>query len=107
VRLYLDKLSDGGLLALHISNRHLDLETVVAGMLPLLPGIAAATIDDEEANGSYDEMRSDVVFLSKREETIAKVLEWQNAKRLEPSTLRTWTDDYSGVLQAFLRRYWE
>jgi hypothetical protein len=105
VQLYLSKLTDKGVLALHVSNRHLDLVSVAAGLLGRLPGISAVYVDDLDSDGTYDQMKSDVVFLAKDASLLEPILAWNKTTRLEPTTSRAWTDDYSGIFEAFLRRY--
>lgn len=105
VQLYMSKLTDKGILALHVSNRHLDLVSVASDLLKRLPGIAAVYVDDQDSDGTYDSMKSDVVFLAKDPSLLEPMLAWNKSSRLEPTAGRPWTDDYSGIFEAFLRRY--
>jgi hypothetical protein len=105
VQLYLSKLTDKGVLALHVSNRHLDLVSVASDLLKRLPGVSAVYVDDQDSDGTYDSMKSDVVFLAKEPALLEPMLAWNKSSRLEATQGRPWTDDYSGIFEAFVRRY--
>jgi spermidine synthase len=107
IKLYFDKLGPKGVLAVHVSNRHLELVSVVASIMHRLPGAAGVYVNDTDASGSYDAMRSEVVLLAKEESVLEPALQWDGAKVLEPAFDRPWTDDYSGVFQALMRRHWK
>lgn len=97
--IYLDRLADRGVLAIHISNRYVDLNPVVI-RLARESGLHIALIDTDgkEAPGEYS---SDWVLLSKDRwvvdtPAIAAVTDKTVAKAGAP----LWTDDYSNVFQA-------
>ena len=100
LRLFVDKLDPDGLIALHVSNNHLDLVPALASTIGLLPGVVAAVVDDDRPSGSLDATSSRVVFLARKAASLAPVLQWGNARPLEPGPERAWTDDYSDVLSA-------
>lgn len=102
-RLYLEKLKPDGLLAFHISNRHLDLVPVVAANMAALPGMTAVVVRDEPAPSGYDATPSVVVLASRDEERLAQALNWRGAERLTAGNVRAWTDDYSDILSALAR----
>jgi hypothetical protein len=110
LKLYLDKLADTGVLALHVSNRHLDLVSVASAMAAAVPGIVAAAVHDEIESASLDAAPSDVILIAKREMVLSPVLtvgqRWPGARRIEKTELRPWTDDYSNIITALLRKYW-
>ena len=97
VRLYLDKLADGGVLLFHISNRRLDLKPVVAN-LAHDAGLVAASCDDlvlkahEVLDGKEP---SQWVVMARHEINLGP--HWQPLPP-EPGG-RLWTDDFSNVLQ--------
>ena len=102
LRMAMSKLSPGGLLAFHISNRYLDLEPVLAANARAL-GIAAMVRTDvasdlEKAEGKSE---SHWVAMARRSADLDpyRTSDWGD---LEVRTgLRPWTDDYSNVLGVF------
>ena len=97
-REYLRHLKPSGVLAVHISNRYLDLSKVVARANQEL-GLHSVLISspDEEAKAIS---RADWVIMT-RDPKLLESEPWQVSGRedLEPSKLRLWTDDYSSVLE--------
>src|SRR5690606_30297446 len=107
LRLYASKLTSDGIVLLHISNRYLDLDSVVAATLPLVPELKGLILSDDDADGSYASPTSTVAILSKSENVIDGFRHTPDAYELEPSDLRGWTDDFSdslGPLLAKMRR---
>jgi len=95
--LYLRKLSPGGILAVHISNRFLDLEPVVAGSAAAA-GLAGLSRFDRvtEARARAFEMSSDWMVLSRSPADLAPLAP---DKRWVPPrhTSHGWTDDASDL----------
>ncbi len=96
------KLSEGGLLAVHISNRYLDLEPVLAANARAL-GLATMVdmdpaVADERAEGKTD---SHWVLLARKAVDLDpyRTSDWSDLNA--PEGTRPWTDDYSNVLGAF------
>lgn len=104
IAMYLDKVSASGLVALHVSNRFMDLYRVAAVTAKSVPGAHVATMvrlggkDD-----SLDASPSMVVFVSRSAETIARVKALPGAIDTSNAPIRPWTDDYSDVLGAVIR----
>jgi spermidine synthase len=105
--IYKSKLAPHGVVTMHISNRHLELRSVVAG-------IAAANgletwlwkNRDERANSKEFISASDVVIAAERPEDIGELRRSKNWVQTGPNpSVRTWTDDYSNIAGALLRRY--
>ncbi len=105
LELYLSKLSSNGLIALHVSNRHLDLISVATTVANAIPGLHTAIAVDAPAQGSYDRKPSRVVMVSRSPATIERVLAWPVARRPERPVLSAWTDDYSDILSALWQNY--
>ena len=103
LRLYLDKLDPDGLLALHISNRHLDLLPSLVSSLALIADVSAAVVYDPRSSDDLAMTASEVVFVARRAQALAPVLAWSDARPLPHLGDRPWTDDYSDVLSAMLR----
>jgi hypothetical protein len=99
VALYLQRLKPGGVIALHVSNSHLDLRPVVGRIAQEL-GLQLAFVPDAGDANDLGTAVSDWILLS----TDRRVLDLpliQEATRPMPDLAgaRTWTDDYSNILQ--------
>ena len=101
---YFDKLAPRGLLALHISNRFLDLAPAIAATAATIPGVTGADVFSQPPFPEPEATPSRVIFLSRDPQVIAKAAAWSDAKALDAVGVRPWTDDYSDVLSALLRR---
>jgi spermidine synthase len=104
LKLYVSKLSPTGVGVLHVSNRYLDLESVLATTLPLVPGISAFAIDDPSVTQGYAVTPSSVVFIGKDPHVMHAFLRVRGARTLNWSDLKPWTDDTSDILGPFLAR---
>jgi hypothetical protein len=105
LRLFLDKLDPDGLLALHVSNNHLDLVPALASTIARVPGLTAALVEDERRADDLDALPSRLVVIARSREAIAPVLQWRDAAPLVDSGARAWTDDYSDVLSAMIAHF--
>jgi spermidine synthase len=103
---YRSKLAPHGMVVLHVSNRHLELASVVAGIAAangLLARVSDSTDPDEHAN-PY-KYAGTVVAVAQREEDfgeLAQRSDWQR-KAADP-TQWVWTDDYSHIVGAVIRK---
>ncbi len=105
MELYLQKLKPHGVLAMHISNRNLELASVVAGIAEA-NGVIARIYDggDAEEDANHHIWVPRVAAVARAEEdfgTLAQSEFWP-LRRREPGQ-RVWTDDYSNILGALLR----
>jgi hypothetical protein len=95
---YLDKLSPDGLLVVHISNRYIELEPVVAA-LARDAGLAAAVRDDNPAEPAM--VPSTYVVMARSPARIAALraasapVEW---RALNGMAARAWSDDHASIL---------
>jgi SAM-dependent methyltransferase len=96
--LYFRRLAPGGILALHISNKYVDLEPVVNAAALALGKRGVVVSTDDEDFPLYD---STWVLLSSR----ADRFEAPQFKDAEPLTATpvAWTDDYSNLLSVLKR----
>jgi SAM-dependent methyltransferase len=105
VALYLDKLAPNGILAMHISNRYLELEGVV-GRIAQSHGLVAFGQYDVADAVADDEGRfsSNWMILARRQEDLAEVLA---SRRWLPAAVGPtdplWTDDFSNIMSVFAR----
>jgi SAM-dependent methyltransferase len=104
LKLYASKLKPDGIVLLHISNRYLDLDSVLAATLPLVPEFSGLILSDDEADGSYASTTSTVAIFSKDATVIDGFRKRPEAVEFEQTSLRAWTDDYSDVLGPFLSK---
>ena len=99
VALYRDRLKPGGVIALHISNSHLDLRQVAARIAADLR-LQLAWIRDGGIQGDESVAFSDWILLA-RERGVLDLPPIRGAATPLPPLAggRTWTDDYSNVPQ--------
>jgi len=104
--MYLKKLSPHGMVAMHVSNRHLELASVVAGIAAangLITRVSDSSDLDEAAN-PYKFVGT-VAAVARSEEdfgTLRQARDWVPAA-LDPSQW-VWTDDYCNIVGALLRK---
>lgn len=101
ISMYLDKLAPGGILLVHISNRYLDLEPVLALAANEL-GLSARLRDDVGDHADRDPgvltNGSEWVALSRLEGDLGSLLLSTDWYHLRPSDkVRLWTDDYTDI----------
>jgi hypothetical protein len=104
MKMFAEKVKPDGVFVLHISNRYLDLESVLGANLPLVPGLHGVLLSDDEADGSYASTTSTVGVFSKSADVIKQYSALPTAVQLTPGRMRGWTDDYSDILAPFLSR---
>jgi len=103
VALYMDKLAENGLLAMHISNRFLDLELVVARIIKQA-GYAAqvAFREQDEIDPDTDPAGSPShwVLIARHQAALDGLALGEVWQPLEtPSEGRVWSDDFSNLLE--------
>lgn len=103
LKLYMEKVKSSGLLAMHISNRNLDLSPVIAATLAELPGVHGALVRNEQLNSGFDASSSIVVVLTRDAKLLERVLAWPDARPLTSNGVAAWTDDYADLLSAMWR----
>jgi spermidine synthase len=101
LRLYAQKLAPDGVGVLHVSNRYLDLEAVLAATLKQVPELRAFAIDDPSRSDGYRVTPSSVVFIGKDQRTLHQFLRMRGARTLNWSDLKPWTDDSSDIIGPF------
>lgn len=105
LELYASKIKPDGAVVLHISNRYLDLEKVLAATFPRVGGLQALTIEDMTEEDGYAVTSSTVVVYGKSAEAIERFQVIPGSRPLADSTLKPWTDDFSDLLGPFLAQY--
>ncbi len=103
--MYIAKLNQTGVALLHISNRYLDLDAVLAATTPLVPGVHGIIVSDDTSDGSYAQSTSTVALFAKSPEALERFRSFGTVSELDANGLRGWTDDYSDILGPFLSKY--
>ena len=104
LRLYLDKVKDNGIVLLHISNRYLDLDSVLGATVKLLSGVQGFIVSDDSADGSYAQSTSTVALFAKNAEALEPFMSLEERSEFDDADLKPWTDDYSDILGPFLSK---
>lgn len=104
VRLYMDKLAPDGILTMHISNRYLELGSVVAAIaeaegLTVRLLKAAPPVDVDRAYPSI------VAVLARSEDALGPIASDPEWETIEAGGTTAWTDDYSNIVSALARRF--
>ncbi len=104
IKVYLAKTSANGLAVLHISNRYLDLDSVLGATIGLVPGAHGLILSDNEADGSYAQSTSTVAIFAKTAEALDPFRQMTGVSDLDGKGLKPWTDDYSDIIGPFLSK---
>jgi hypothetical protein len=104
MEIYKDKLAPQGAVVMHVSNRHLELESVVVGIAEA--NDLKSWVYSEDSGRDNEYIFSTSVVVSAREEadvgSLASSDKWALTEAEENQ--RVWTDDYSNILGAVWRR---
>ena len=104
MKIYKDKLAPQGAVLMHVSNRHLELSSVVVGIAEA--NELKSWVYSEDSGRDSEYIFSTSVVVSAREEAdigkLASSDQWAETEADEKQ--RVWTDDYSNVLGAVYRR---
>jgi hypothetical protein len=104
MKIYKDKLAPQGAVLMHVSNRHLELASVVVGIAEA--NDLKSWVFDEDSNRDDEYIYATSVVVSAREEAdvgkLASSEQWELTEADENQ--RVWTDDYCNVLGAVYRR---
>jgi hypothetical protein len=104
--LYFKALKRDGILTLHISNRHMELESVVGALAKdaklhalIKHDVVPADISDIERSKSL------VVALARSEAALAPLRDQPGWRAVNAGKTGVWSDDYSNILGAIWRHY--
>jgi spermidine synthase len=103
---YLSRLTPHGAIAIHISNRHLELASVAAAV-GATQGLVTYLREDDQANDFFKDYRANarVVALAKSPADLGELPSQAGWSRIDPRPgVAAWTDDYSDVLSAIIRK---
>jgi hypothetical protein len=96
VQIYLSRLNPGGVLAIHISNNHLDLRPVVAGIMRDLR-LAGRFQFQGTSDMSTGKFGSQWTALARSEAALGVLATDGRWKPLQSTNERPWTDDFSNI----------
>ena len=105
IKLYFSKLKDDGVVLLHISNRNLEMRSMLSTSAAEL-SLAALYRQEQPKPEDLDKMitPSEVVLLAKHESAFGMLPTMEGWKKPEPGPTPAWTDDYSNIFGAMMRR---
>jgi hypothetical protein len=104
MKIYKDKLAPHGAVVMHVSNRHLDLETVVVGIADANDLKSWVYNEDSGRDGDYI-FSTDVVISAREDADVGRLASSKSWEQTEADDrVRVWTDDYSNILGALYRR---
>jgi spermidine synthase len=102
---YMSRLKPNGLLVFHISNKHMELQSVVA-TLAQNAGLAMKTSSFVRSRTTFDQATSSTVAIMARAEgQLALFTDQHGWLALTSRNATLWTDDYSNVPGAIWRKY--
>ncbi len=105
VQLYLDKLAPHGILAMHVSNRHLDLVGVAAATVRQVPGALVVLADDRVPESGFDAAASHVVYVTRSDTALRALKALPSVLAMPNAEITPWTDDYSDIVVPMWRKY--
>jgi spermidine synthase len=104
--MYVQRLTPHGVIAFHVSNRNMELASVVAAF-GTAEGLAAYDKQDNQAGDFTKNYRAnaEVVVLARNAADLGDLPSWRGWRKLDPTPgVAAWTDDYSDILRAILRK---
>jgi hypothetical protein len=104
MKIYKSKLAPQGAVVMHVSNRHLELESVVVGIADA-NDLKSWVYDEDSGRDDEYIFSTDVVVSARDEADVGSLASSDKWAETEPTDgQRNWTDDYSNILGAVFRR---
>jgi hypothetical protein len=103
---YLRSLNDGGVILMHISNRYMELADTVAAVGAAEGLVTLIKLDDRAEALPFDyRLNAEVAALARHLEDLGDLHPHKGWHKLDADLgVRPWTDDYSNLLGAILRK---
>ena len=104
--MYVERLTPHGVIAFHVSNRNMELASVVAAF-GKAEGLAVYDKLDDQVSDFIKDYRAnaEVVVLARNAADLGDLPSWRGWRKLDPTPgVAEWTDDYSDILRAILRK---
>jgi len=107
--IYKAKLAPNGIVAVHVSNRHLELASVVAGIAAANGMVARVNEGDDITENDAEYIFSGtVVAVARRNEDFGAIGQSEYWELQTPDPKQwVWTDDYSNIVGSLLRKFRE
>ena len=107
--IYKAKLAPNGIVAVHVSNRHLELASVVAGIAAANGMVARVNEGDDVTENDAEYIFSGtVVAVARRNEDFGAIGQSEYWELQTPDPKQwVWTDDYSNIVGSLLRKFRE
>ena len=106
MRLYLKTIKPDGVVLLHLSNRNLELTAPAAAAVRDAGGAALTqTYSPPPDTPLFADAGAIVVLAARSPDALAPFRRDPRWRRIDPGQARAWTDDYSNVLGALVRRF--
>jgi hypothetical protein len=106
--IYRKKLAPAGVVVMHVSNRHLELASVVAGIAQANGMVARVNLGENDKDADDDEYKyiGTVTAAARNADDFRTFNKYQDWKPLAPDPKQwVWTDDYSNIIGSMLRHY--
>ncbi|MGE0594997.1 MAG: spermidine synthase [Hyphomonadaceae bacterium] len=103
MQLYLSRVSEQGVVLVHVSNRNLALADVAARAAIAAGAVAIQRLYIPEQR-SYANFPSQVVAIARTREALAPIMASGGWALSAPPPGRAWTDDYSNILEPLMQR---
>jgi hypothetical protein len=103
-RMYLEKLKPDGVVILHLSNRNLDLLRPAQAIAIASGGVGLAQSYAPPGPATYWAAREDAVIFARSPAALAPFMADRRWTRADPQGVRAWTDDYTNLFGALVRR---
>jgi spermidine synthase len=98
IQVYTRCMAEGGIIAVHISNRFLDLKPVLANLAGEL-GLSARLVRDEPDESDTRDSRSDWVLIAAGQDTLEQAPLAGRTEALKPDArVGVWTDQFNNLL---------
>jgi hypothetical protein len=101
----MSRLKDDGLLVIHISNRHMELQSAVSALARDAGFATKIRTQTTKPTSLADPVPSAVAIFARQPETLARYTEELEWRQPPDNNVAVWTDDYSNILGAIWRKY--
>ena len=105
-KLYADKLAPRGMIAFHISNRNLELASVVAASAAANDMVTILKQDPAKLDVRQTlKLNAEIAVVARSHEDLGALNNDRSWKRVAPTPgQRTWTDDYANIVSSLVRK---
>ncbi len=107
VEIYLSRLTDEGVLVMHVSNDHMNVKALVARIADDLgvPARYKVFVASDTQDSIFQALSSQVVVIARSEAAFSAFNIGEDWVKLTSDGKRPWTDDYSNVIGAIIEKY--